>query len=58
MKTINAEVIFYDNVNELEFSSTHPYWISINGYVIKISKKTYEELMFMHEFDDDLTSEE
>ena len=54
MKKIKAKVSFYDNVDDLEFPSNHPYWISINGYFIKVSKKVYEELMYMHEFDEDI----
>ena len=53
-KTIKANVTFYNNVEDLEFPTNHPYWVSINGYIIKVSKKTYEELMYMHEFDEDI----
>lgn len=51
MYKIDAEVILYDNVEELEFCTNHPYWISINGYVIKISKKVCQELKYMHKMD-------
>lgn len=48
MHKIEAEVILYDNVEELEFCTEHPYWISINGYCIKISKKVCQELKYMN----------
>lgn len=56
-KTVKARVTFYNDVDELDFVTNHPYWVSINGYAIKISKKTYEELMYMHEFDEDIGEE-
>lgn len=48
MHKIEAEVILYDNIEELDFCTEHPYWISINGYCIKISKKVCQELKYMH----------
>ena len=52
MHKIEAEVILYDNVEELDFCTEHPYWISINGYVIKISKRVCQELKYMHKIDE------
>ena len=57
MHKIEAEVILYDNVEELEFCTEHPYWISINGYVIKIDKKICQELKRMHNIFDLSTTE-
>ena len=52
MHKIEAEVILYDNVEELDFCTEHPYWLSINGYVIKISKRVCAELKYMHKIEE------
>ena len=56
MKTIKIKVSLINDVDELEFPTNHPYWVSLEGYTIKVSKKTYEELMYMFEFDTDISN--
>lgn len=53
-KIIRAQVAFYGDAELLNFPTKHNYWVSINGYAIKISKSDYEQLMYMHEYDDDI----
>ena len=48
MYELAPEVILYDNAELVDFCTDHPYWLSINGYVIKISKRVCNELKQFH----------
>ena len=47
MLKLNTDIVLYDDSNELEFATNHPYWLAINGYFIKLSKTNYTELSSM-----------